>query len=60
MNSAPHNEQPAKLTTDQEYRAPLLHAAGNAIDLIRGPMGSGYSDTCNNWYTNYVKPNHCG
>jgi len=60
MNLVQHSAQPAKLTTDQEYRAPLLHAAGKAVDLIQGPMTGGYSDTCNGWYSNWAKPNHCG
>ena len=43
------------------YQAPLLCVAGRANDLIQGPMSYGaYSDTCNSWYTNYAKPNHCG
>jgi hypothetical protein len=43
------------------YRQPMLFVAGRAIDLVQGPMGNGsYKDTCNNWYTNYPKPNGCG
>lgn len=48
-------------TAERVYRAPQLYVAGKAIDLVQGPMGSGaYKDTCNDWYTNYAKPNHCG
>lgn len=43
------------------YRQPMLFVAGKAVDLVQGPIMNGaYSDTCNNFYSAWVKPNHCG
>lgn len=45
----------------QAYQAPLLYAAGTAVQLIQGPIVNGsYKDTCNNWYSAWSKSNNCG
>jgi hypothetical protein len=45
---------------NKTYSQPTLFVAGKAVDLVQGPMNGGYSDTCNNWYSNWAKANHCG
>ena len=44
----------------QDYRSPLLALAGKAVDMVQGPTYGTYKDTCNDWYSNYSKPDHCG